>query len=255
MSNVERVKKHGYTITDNQIIKDGRLSWKARGIFQYLWAMPSDWNFYVDEVAKHSKDGIKALKSGLSELEKYGYLKRIRIRDKKGLFSEMAWKLSDTGNLSISTIFGPTDNSIDGKNGPTDNGTLLNKNNTNKKETLNKKNTKKSSSTAAAETGQNAFELYQIVVGILTPMQSQNLSEYIRELSDDVVKFAINAMANQTEQRSFNYLNRILMKYEQLGIDTVEKAEALEKEHQAKKKPKKKAVKRQSKPSEEWGGW
>lgn len=255
MSNVERVKEHGYTITDNQIIKDERLSWKARGIFQYLWAMPDDWNFYVDEVAKHSKDGIKALKSGLSELEKYGYLKRIRIRDKKGLFSEMSWKLSDTGNLSISTIFGPTDNSIDGKNGPTDNGTLLNKNNTNKKETLNKKNTKKSSSTAAAETGQNAFELYQIVVGILTPMQSQNLSEYIRELSDDVVKFAINSMANQTEQRSFNYLNRILMKYEQLGIDTVEKAEALEKEHQAKKKPKKKAVKRQSKPSEEWGGW
>ena len=142
MSNVERVKKHGYTITDNQIIKDERLSWKARGIFQYLWAMPDDWNFYVDEVAKHSKDGIKALKSGLSELEKYGYLKRIRIRDKKGLFSEMSWKLSDTGNLSISTIFGPTDNSIDGKNGPTDNGTLLNTNNTNKKETLNKKNTK-----------------------------------------------------------------------------------------------------------------
>lgn len=111
------------------------------------------------------------------------------------------------------------------------------------------------SSSTSAKTGQNAFELYQIVVGILTPMQSQNLSEYIRELSDDVVKFAINAMANQTEQRSFNYLNRILMKYEQLGINTVKKAEALEKEHQAKKKPKKKAVKRQSKPSEEWGGW
>ena len=111
------------------------------------------------------------------------------------------------------------------------------------------------SSSTSAETGQNAFELYQIVVGILTPMQSQNLSEYIRELSDDVVKFAINAMANQTEQRSFNYLNRILMKYEQLGINTVKKAEALEKEHQAKKKPKKKVVKRQSKPSEEWGGW
>lgn len=111
------------------------------------------------------------------------------------------------------------------------------------------------SSSTAAKSSQNAFELYQIVVGILTPMQSQNLSEYIRELSDDVVKFAINAMANQTEQRSFNYLNRILMKYEQLGINTVEKAEALEKEHQAKKKPKKKVVKRQSKPSEEWGGW
>lgn len=116
-------------------------------------------------------------------------------------------------------------------------------------------NTRINKSSSTATTDQNAFELYQIIVGILTPMQSQNLSEYIRELSDDVVKFAINAMANQTEQRSFNYLNRILMKYEQLGINTVKKAEALEKEHQAKKKPKKKVVKRQNKPSEEWGGW
>lgn len=155
MSNIERVKKHGYTITDNQIIKDERLSWKARGIFQYLWAMPSDWNFYVDEVAKHSKDGIKALKSGLSELEKYGYLKRTMLRDKKGLFGEMSWKLSDTGVFTVSTKNGPTDNTVDAKNGPTDNGTLLNKNNTNKKETLNKKNTKEilssSHSTAAHE--------------------------------------------------------------------------------------------------------
>ena len=155
MSNIERIKKRGYTITDNQIIKDERLSWKARGIFQYLWAMPSDWNFYVDEVAKHSKDGIKALKSGLSELEKYGYLKRTMLRDKKGLFGEMSWKLSDTGVFTVSTKNGPTDNTVDAKNGPTDNGTLLNKNNTNKKETLNKKNTKEilssSHSTAAAE--------------------------------------------------------------------------------------------------------
>lgn len=142
MSNVKRYKKNNFTITDNKLIKDDRLSWKARGIFQYLWAMPSDWNFYVDEVAKHSKDGIKALKSGLSELEKYGYLKRTMLRDEKGLFGEMSWKLSDTGVFTVSTKNGPTDNTVDAKNGPTDNGTLLNTNNTNKKETLNKKNTK-----------------------------------------------------------------------------------------------------------------
>lgn len=140
--------------------------------------------------------------------------------------------------------------STDNKNVSRTNYKNVKENNT----SINNTRFNKSSSTAA-KSSQNAFELYQIVVGILTPMQSQNLSEYIRELSDDVVKFAINAMANQTEQRSFNYLNRILMKYEQLGINTVKKAEALEKEHQAKKKPKKKVVKRQNKPSEEWGGW
>lgn len=255
MSNVKRYKKNNFTITDNKLIKDDRLSWKARGIFIYLWSMPDDWNFYVDEVAKHSKNSVGSLQSGLSELEKFGYLKRIRLHGKGGHFSRMAWELSDTGDFTINPETHSMENTINGKTHRMENRLLLNTNNTNKKETLNKDDTKKSSSTAATESGQNAFELYQIVVGILTPMQSQNLSEYIRELSDDVVKFAINAMANQTEQRSFNYLNRILMKYEQLGINTVEKAEALEKEHQAKKKPKKKTVKRQSKPSEEWGGW
>lgn len=110
-------------------------------------------------------------------------------------------------------------------------------------------------STKNIESKQNAFELYQITVGVLTPSQYPTLNEYIRELSDDVVKFAINSMTNQTSTPNFNYLNTILMRYEQLGINTVEKAEALEKEHQAKKKPKKKIVKRQNKPSEEWGGW
>lgn len=100
-----------------------------------------------------------------------------------------------------------------------------------------------------------AFVEYQKMVGILSPNQNIVLSDYIQRLSDDVVKFAINVMVDATTTPNFNYLNRILMRYEELGINTVEKAEALEKEHQAKKKPKKKAVKRQSKPSEEWGGW
>lgn len=87
-------------------------------------------------------------------------------------------------------------------------------------------------STKDIESRQNAFELYQITVGVLTPTQNQILSEYIQNLSDEVVQFAINSMANQTERRSFNYLNKILMKYEQLGIHTVEQAEKLEKQHQ-----------------------
>lgn len=88
-------------------------------------------------------------------------------------------------------------------------------------------------STKDIESGQNAFELYQITVGILTPMQSQLLSEYIHKLSDEVVGYAINLMANQTERRSFNYLNRILMRYESMEIDTVEKAKKLEEKRQS----------------------
>lgn len=154
MSNVKRYKKNNFTITDNKLIKDDRLSWKARGIFIYLWAMPDDWNFYVEEVAKHSKDKVEALQTGLSELEKYGYLER-KMTKSKGRFTGMSWKLSDTGDFTVKAVSRPTENSVNGEFRPTENPALLNTNNTNKKETLNKKNTKEilssSHSTAAHE--------------------------------------------------------------------------------------------------------
>lgn len=118
-----------------------------------------------------------------------------------------------------------------------------------------KENNTSINNTRINTTTTTAFVEYQKMVGILSPNQNIVLNDYVQRLSDDVVKFAINVMVDATTTPNFNYLNRILMRYEDLGINTVEKAEALEKEHQAKKKPKKKAVKRQSKPSEEWGGW
>src|SRR5699024_98297 len=192
----------------------------------------------VDEVVKHSKDGIRSLQSGLSELEKYGYLKRTMYHT-EGHFGGMSWELSDTGDFPVKHKTCPTENAVDNKICPTGNVPLLNINNTNHKEILNKKENISSSArdsldntTKNIESRQNAFELYQITVGVLTPTQNQILSEYIQNLSDEVVQFAINSMANQTERRSFNYLNKILMRYEQLGIHTVEQAEKLEKQHQ-----------------------
>lgn len=63
-----------YTNIANQETTDSRLSWKARGIFAYLWSQADSWQFYVKEVARHSPDGEKSLQTGLKELEKYGYL-------------------------------------------------------------------------------------------------------------------------------------------------------------------------------------
>lgn len=113
----------------------------------------------------------------------------------------------------------------------TENNTSINNTSTNNSSSTTARNSL-DNSTKNIESKQNAFELYQITVGVLTPRQYPILNEYIRKLSDDVVKFAINSMTNQTSTPNFNYLNRILMKYEQLGIHTIEQAEKLEKQHQ-----------------------
>ena len=234
-----------YSITPATVRYDNRLKANEKLLFGEITALSNIKGYCYSTNKYFSKlydVATPTVSKWINHLKELGYVKVEMIKDGKEIKERHLFPAVDPINKKINTPINEKVNSHINKkvkeNNTRNNNTSINK-----------------SSSTAAESSQNAFELYQIVVGILTPMQSQNLSEYIRELSDDVVKFAINAMANQTEQRSFNYLNRILMKYEQLGIDTVEKAEALEKEHQAKKKPKKKAVKRQSKPSEEWGGW
>lgn len=98
---VRLIKKDNgnYTNTSNQLVRDESLTWKARGIFNYLWSQSNEWQFYVKEIAGHSKDGEKALQSGLQELEEHGYLKRVNRHSKNGGFDGLDWILDDMGRL------------------------------------------------------------------------------------------------------------------------------------------------------------
>ena len=93
-----RIKKQyqkGFTTVDNVVLNDTSLSWKAKGLFVYLWSQSDEWDFYETEVVKHSTDKLGSLKSGLKELEHQGYLKRQILRDDKGKFKGNEWVLSD----------------------------------------------------------------------------------------------------------------------------------------------------------------
>jgi len=77
----------GFTQIPNQIIRDDRLSWKAKGIYMHLVSKPPVWSFYVEEIIKSSKDGKTAVQSGIKELEVYGYLKRVKAKSDDGKFT------------------------------------------------------------------------------------------------------------------------------------------------------------------------
>ena len=105
-----RIKKQyqkGFTTVDNLVLNDTNLSWKAKGLFVYLWSQSDEWDFYESEVVKHSTDKIASLKSGLKELEQQGYLKRQRKRDDKGHLKENEWILSDNPMLENPMLDNP----------------------------------------------------------------------------------------------------------------------------------------------------
>ena len=95
MTRIKKDYSKGFTTLNNVVLRDERLSWKARGIFSYLWSMPDDWDFYETEVVKHATDGRASLRSGLGELMKFGYLERTRSRNKNGKFGAPVWILHD----------------------------------------------------------------------------------------------------------------------------------------------------------------
>lgn len=121
-----RIKKQytkGFTTINNDILNDTELSFKAKGLFSYLWSLPDDWVYYETEVTKHSTDGRGSVRSGLKELEEKGYLKRERERNDKGQLVNADWQLADTPMFKKRTLDKRT----------LENCTLLNTNLTNEK--------------------------------------------------------------------------------------------------------------------------
>lgn len=98
MVKIKRQRESNFTVIDNTVLQDTELTFKAKGLFAYLWSQSDEWNFYETEVVKHSKDGISSLRSGIHELEERGYLQRKRIRV-KGKLKDSMWILSETPNL------------------------------------------------------------------------------------------------------------------------------------------------------------
>lgn len=94
MPKIKKQYQNNFTTVDNTVSNDSSLSWKAKGLFQYLWSKPDNWNYTATEVSKHAKDGIDATSSGINELEEHGYLKRTQ-ENKKGCFGGTAWTLSE----------------------------------------------------------------------------------------------------------------------------------------------------------------
>ena len=100
MAKIIKKGNKNFTITSNNAIRDSRLTWEARGVFNYLWSQADEWTYRAKEVATHSPQGIDKLNKCLKELEKYGYLERKRSRE-GGMLKESIWTLTDSPKLDL----------------------------------------------------------------------------------------------------------------------------------------------------------
>ena len=105
-------KHNPYLIINPSIVKDNRISWKAKGLWLYAFSRPNDWKFYLSDLVKQSTDGRDSVYKGLHELEKHGYLFRHQQKDpKSGRYINLAWCFFETPKTpqEIQKMFPETD--------------------------------------------------------------------------------------------------------------------------------------------------
>lgn len=73
--------EQNFTVLPNQIWMDKRLSAKAKGLWCTIISLHEQWNFTVAGLASLCSDGVASVKSGIEELEEFGWLSWRRVRD------------------------------------------------------------------------------------------------------------------------------------------------------------------------------
>lgn len=102
MSVIRVNKTKDYTIMSNYHLNDINLSLKAKGLLSVMLSLPEDWDYSIRGLAAISKEGEKAIRTVLTELEDAGYLTRTRVQDNKGRFSDVVYDIFEkpTQNLA-----------------------------------------------------------------------------------------------------------------------------------------------------------
>lgn len=99
--------KNPFTAVPNAVLNDARLTFKAKGIYSYLFSKPDGWVFYNQAILNETAEGLTSFQSGIKELIKYGWLKKQQLIGKNGQFGgneyELMAELPTQENMSTVT--------------------------------------------------------------------------------------------------------------------------------------------------------
>ena len=208
MAVIRKVKKSDFTVIDNNIFKNKKLSLKGKGMICTMLSLPDGWEFSEMGLCELSNDSRTGIRSTLKELMDLGYLKRERNRDSKGRLKDTAYTVYEVPMYQNPTLEKPTLEKVHNK--------ILN----NKE--LNNKNI-----TVVEILENNGFNL--------TPIQYDVVKEWD---DNDLTRYAIK-QAVLNNKFNIKYIDKIIYSYKKENIKTVQQAK--EREEQFKNKSYKKA--------------
>ena len=77
-------KTTDYTVMSNHHLRDKALSLKAKGLLSQMLSLPEEWDYTLQGLAYINREQIDAIRQAVHELERAGYIVRVRERDSRG---------------------------------------------------------------------------------------------------------------------------------------------------------------------------
>lgn len=113
-------KKANFTQISNDIFRDKRLSYEAKGVLCTLLSMPYDWVIYKSWIQEQSANcGKDKLSRILKELQSFGYLELDQTREKNGKFAGNDYLLHEAPINHTVDGFAVSGKAASGKPAPT----------------------------------------------------------------------------------------------------------------------------------------
>ncbi|MFD4588294.1 hypothetical protein [Streptomyces sp. NPDC058434] len=84
-----------FTQIANGLFRDRQISYRAKGLFGYISTHRDGWLVNITALTALGPDGRDAVRAGLTELEKQGYLNRDRLRRPNGTLGEIVYSITD----------------------------------------------------------------------------------------------------------------------------------------------------------------
>ena len=79
-----------FSIISNAVIRDTRLSYRARGVLLDILSRPDNWRVSADSLARTGSEGRHAILTALKELREVGYMRTEKLRKDNGQFETVS---------------------------------------------------------------------------------------------------------------------------------------------------------------------
>ncbi len=95
-----------FSVISNSVIRDTRLSYRARGILLDILSRPDNWRVSADSLARTGCEGRHAILTALKELREAGYMRTEKLRKDNGQFETVSI-VYDTPNYEPTEVQKP----------------------------------------------------------------------------------------------------------------------------------------------------